>query len=932
MATPSISAVRRRASRSAARGSRLVGRRRERDVIDQLLDSARDGRSGALVLSGEPGIGKTALLEYASAAATGMTVAAIAGRESERDFAFAGVHDLLTQLQEGGTAEFARSEHNALSAIFGATTAAPSLISFGSAVLDVLADRDVHQPLLCLIDDAQALDRESSQILAFVGHRLSAEGVAFLLAADTLEGQPFEGLRELPIPPLTDDAARVLLDASAPEHLSEHVRVQLLAELNGNPLALLELPGELSPDQLAGRTALPVGLPLGQRLEGSFMRRVADLPSTTQLMLLLVAAEPSASSDLIRSAGDELGIDRTALHAAESAGLIEVTEKIRFRYSFVGAAIYRTSPGQDRRRVHRALAGVTPSSLSDHRSTWHRAAASLGPDAEIADELEEAAKRATARGASSAAAALLRRSAELTPGGAGHLSRTFATAEAELAAGAPLRASAVLDSLGSGSTTEPERAQLQRLRAVIDVELGRNRDGGRSLLAAARGLEDLDVEQAAETYLEALIAAMCAGTFGRSDGVVSAAREARARKRPPAAQETASGLLLDGFATLVLDGHVDAAPLLRRALTLLRDMTAARLLTIGCHAAVELLDDEALYDLVTRRVDVASREGGPGVLAPALNYRGAVYETLVGRFDVAAVDVRHAADIAGVEGNLGLGSRGRLGQLIVDAWCGRERRTHRHVRAAAGDAAARGQAAELGFAQYALAVLENGLGHYDLALTAARAACEERASYVTAFALPELIEAAVRSREPDLARSALRQFEEAASASGTEWAQGMVARSRALQAQPFAAEALYEAAIDHLKRCRARPQLARTRLMYGEWLRRRRRRLDARAQLTVAYEMLRGMGADAFAARAQLELVATGGRVPEPKGTVLDALTPHEQRIALLVADGGSNPTIALQLGVSVRTVEYHVHKIFRKLAVGSRTELAHRLLRSSGQ
>jgi DNA-binding CsgD family transcriptional regulator len=661
------------------------------------------------------------------------------------------------------------------------------------------------------------------------------------------------------------------------------------------------------------------------------MRRIAALPPTTRLMLLLVAAEPGATSDVLWGAADDLGIERTALDAAESAGIVEVGENVRFRYSFMDSAIYKMSSGHDRRRVHSALAAVTRSSLNGDRGTLHRAAASLGPDAEVADELEQAAKAASTRGAFSDAAAMLERSAELTPTDVGHLTRTVAAAEAELAAGAPLRASTVLDRLGAELAAQPEGAQLQRLRAVIDVELDRNRDGARSLLAAARALEQIDLQQATETYLEAVNAASHAGTLGRSHSVIWTAKAARDRKRQPASETTAADLLLDGFSALVLDGHAAAAPLLRRALKLLRETSTPRLLGFGCHAAVELLDDEALYDLVTRRVEVAGRVG-PGTLASALNYRGSVYEILVGRFDMATVDVRHAAEIAATEGDLGLGGRTRLGHLLAAAWSGREKRARRIARGAIGDAAARGQGAELGHAQYALAVLENGLGHYDAAVTAARAACEETAYYVTAFALPELIEAAARSRDVDLATTALRRFEEAASASGTEWSQGMLARSRALLAEPAEAQELYELSIEHLKHCRARPQLARAKLMYGEWLRRRRRRSDARAQLTVAYEMLRGMGADAFASRAQLELVATGGRAPEHKGAVLDALTPHEQRIALLVADGASNPAIAEQLFVSVRTVEYHLHKIFQKLSVGSRTELAHRLLRSSGE
>jgi DNA-binding CsgD family transcriptional regulator len=546
--------------------------------------------------------------------------------------------------------------------------------------------------------------------------------------------------------------------------------------------------------------------------------------------------------------------------------------------------------------------------------------------------VEDAAATERLHGAYASAASLLASSVELTADSEDRARRTVEAVETALLAETPRTAARMLDGLDVQAAGGTMRGEVARLRGKIDNALARDQDTASLLFRAAHDLEMTDPRRARDTYLDGLMAAVNAGSLLKSGTVPEAAR--LTQRAPRIAWSAAPcDLLLEAFSTLLADGRPHGAPLLRRAVEALREECEPRLLTLGCHAALELFDDEALYRLVTRLVELATADENAGALAPALNYRGGVYAILVGQFDAAARDLQSARRLATAAGNPGFASQADLGLLALAAWRGEEREARALATATITDAVSRGQGAEVGFAQYALAVLYNGLGRTAAALDAARDACEQHAPYVAALAYPELVEAAVRHGDAELAVASTCRLVEAAQACGTDFAAGSLARARALVAGGRDAERLYQESIEHLKRSRARPQLARTKLLYGEWLRRQRRRRDAREQLNAAQEMLAGIGADAFAQRAQTELLASGAPAPAPstRGTAIDELTPHEHRIALLVAEGASNPEIAEQLFVSVRTVEYHMHKIFRKLDIGSRGDLV-RLILTQGE
>jgi DNA-binding CsgD family transcriptional regulator len=919
-----------RGSFSAGR-MQLVDRGPECEVIDRMFEAARGGLSGALVLRGEAGIGKTALLDYAVESAAGMRVARVVGVESEMELAFAAVQQLLAPVLDRMN-DLPAPQANALAVALGiANGVSPNKFLVGLGVLNLLSEMARDQPLVCVIDDEQWLDRASAEALAFVARRLGAEGIVLLFAVrEPTEArvEPLDRLPELRVEGLAEQDARELMKRAVSGRLDGHVRDRLIFETRGNPLALLELAAELTPAQLAGVSALPEPLPLGARLEQSFIRRVRRLPADTQSLLLLVAAENGGDERFVWRAAEEFGIAPDAAGAAESEGLLHIGH-LAFRHPLIRSVVYRTAPMAERRRVHQVLAQATESGLDPDRRAWHLAAASLGPDESVAAELERSAHRTGDRGGYAAAAALLERSARLTPDQRQRAERTLAAAQAELAAGAADKASALLVEASSELTDASQRAQAQRLRGELAFAVGQGGDTATMLLQAARALEAFDARLARDTHLEALEAAIHAGRFGTSGGLLEAGREAVRASRSLESEGRASDLLLDGLALLLTEGHADAAPTLRKAIELLRYGNDPRVLGLGCRAAVELWDDEALHTLATRQVQLARDTGALTTLPRALGDSKAAYELLVGRFDAAERCLDEAREIAKAVGNPAIFGRLSSLEVQVAAWRGLESRARSLAETCAREATARGEGSMVCVVQCATAVLEIGRGRYKAALAAAREACEADYLFGATLTLPDLVEAAARSGEPDVAAAAARDLADATVSSGTEWALGVLARSRALLAPDDDAESLYEVAIDHLKRCRATPQLARARLLYGEWLRRARRRRDAREQLRAAYQMFASMGAEAFAERAAMELAATGKRARARTVETMQLLTSQEERIARLAGEGGSNSEIAAQLLISPRTVEYHLHKVFRKLGVASRTQLAHSLLES---
>jgi DNA-binding CsgD family transcriptional regulator len=895
--------------------SGLFGRDSERDVLERLVAGVRAGQSRVLVLRGEAGVGKTALLRHLSACATGCRIARAAGVESEMELAFAGLHALCAPML-GHLEDLPAPQREALSTAFGLNTGPqPDRFLVGLAVLSLLAATAEEQPLVCIVDDAQWLDRVSAQTLGFVARRLLAERVGLVFALrESGDAHVLEGLPALAIEGLGADEARLLLDAAIPGPLDERVKARILGEAAGNPLALIELPRGLTPAELAGGFGLPDARPLASRLEHTFLQRVQTLPRDAQLLLLTAAAEPLGDLGLLWRAAEILGIDGKAGRPAEAAGLIELGLRVRFPHPLVRSAVYRAADPSDRRDVHQALADATDGVLDPDRRAWHRAHATTTPDETVAAEMARSADRAQARGGLAAAAAFLQQAAELTPDPALRVERSLAAAQAKLDVADAASASELLAAAELGPVDELQRARLERLGAQIAFTTRRGRDAPPLLLEAARRLDPLDAKMARDTYLEAIAAAMFAGRLGTSPDERQVAEFARVSAGVPAPD--AADRLLDGLVMRFIEGYAASAAPLSRALRAFGEPDGGgedrRWLWLACRLAQDLWDDELWHVLATRGVRFARDTGALNLLPNALNHLAAL-NVHSGAFATAAAQIEEVDAITRATGLPQLkyaalmlaAARGDPAQaLFEDAW---------------RNGTARGEGSGLGLFWWLTALRHNGHGRYGEALADARHACEHEDVMAYGWALVELIEAGVRADHPDEAAAALDRLSERTQASGTEWALGVEARCRALVNDD---ESLYEESIERLGRSRAVVELARSRLLYGEWLRRENRRTDARELLRAAHESFSLMGAGAFAERARRELVATGETVRRITADTRDDLTPQEIQVARLACDGHSNPEIGAQLFISPRTVEYHLRKVFRKLDVSSRKEL----------
>jgi DNA-binding CsgD family transcriptional regulator len=910
----------------------LQDRRSECGTVDRLLEGVRVGRSGALVVRGEPGVGKSALLEYLTEQASGCRVARAAGVECEMELAFAGLHQLCAPMLDRWE-RLPGPQRDALGVVFGLTDGdAPDRFVVGLAVLSLLSDVAQERPLVCSIDDAQWLDRESAQALAFVARRLVAESVVMVFAARE-PGPELAGVPELVVAGLPGADARALLRTVIRGPLDARVRDRIVAETRGNPLALLELPRGASAAELAGGFGLPDALPLSSRIEESYRRRLEALPAESQRLLLLAAADPIGDPVLVWHAAERLGIRPEAAAPAATAGLLEFRARdVRFRHPLVRSAVYRAAPLEDRQRVHRALAEATDPELDPDHRAWHRAHAAPGPDEEVAAELERSADRARARGGLAAAAAFLESATGLTRQPARRATRALAAAGAKHEAGAFDAALGLLATAEAGPLDEVRGAQAELLRAQIafDTNPGSGSDAPPLMLKAANRLAALDVTLARETYLAALSAALFAGSLGRGVGVLQVAEAARTAG-PPLEPRGAPDLLLDGLALLLTEGRAAGAPTLKRALTAFRRQNISRdegirWLWLACHAATDLWDDESWDVLSSRLVQLTRDAGALAVLPIALNTR-AGFQLRAGEFAAAASLVEEARAVTEVTGSHLL----PYSDLMLAAWQGREAEAAELIDAASADLTHRGQGLERIFNYWAVAVLDNSVGRYEDALAAAEQATEypEELRFST-WALAELVEAAARSGNAERAADGLRRLSETTRPSGTDWALGIEARSRAMLSQGQVAESLYREAIDRLGRTRIRVDVARAHLVYGEWLRRERRGLDAREQLRTAHEMFTAIGMDAFAERASRELLAAGESARKRTVKTGDQLTAQEAQIARLARDGLSNPEIGARLFLSPRTVEYHLRKIVAKLNIRSRTQL-HRVLAADG-
>ena len=881
------------------------------------MADALAGRSRLTVLRGEAGVGKSALLGYLSDRLAGWHVARAAGVESEMELAYAGLHQLCGPMLDH-LDRLPAPQRDALATVFGRSAgAAPARFLVGLATLTLFAEVADQQPLACIVDDAQWLDRASAQILGCVARRLLAERVAVVCAARTGIGDDvLAGLPVLPVPPLGDSDARALLLASVPGPLDAAVCAQIVTESHGNPLALLELPRTWNVAGLAGGFGLPSSHPVADRIEQSYVRRLQLLPSDTQLLVLTAAAEPLGDRVLLHRAAGTLGIDLAAAGPAQDGGLLELGGRVEFAHPLVRSAAYRSAAADDRHRVHRALADATVAETDPDRRAWHRARATPGPDEEVAAELERSAGRAQARGGVAAAAAFLQRSAELTADPARRAQRALAAARVSFQAGGFEAALALVATAQAGPLDELQNAQVDLVRGQLAFASGLASDAPPLLLKAARRLEPFDLAVARETYLTAWGAASVAAGQAAGRGVLlEICRAVRALPPRPGAPRPLD-LLLGGLALLTTGGCAAAAPVLQRAATALAGIPVEDVVRWGWMATAAsnaVWDNDGAHAISARQVQLIRDAGALAELPLYLSALG-LASAWMGEFGGAASNIAEADSVAAATGS----HFAPYTLLRLRALQGREA----EASAAIEQAAAGGPSAAL-YAQWAAAVLYNGLARYQEAAWSARQATSTTFEYwVSVWALPELVEAAMHVGDAELARDALERLAETTQPAGTDFALGIEARSRALLSDGTAANDLYREAIERFSRTRLRPELARAHLLYGEWLRREGRRVDAREQLRTAHHLFDAIGMEAFAERARRELLATGEKARKRSAGTREELTPQEEQIARLARGGLSNPEIGAQLFVSARTVEWHLRNVFAKLGITSRRQL----------
>jgi DNA-binding CsgD family transcriptional regulator len=903
-------------------------------ALADLVAAVRAGQSRVLVVRGEPGVGKTALLDDLAGHASGCRVVRVAGVQSEMEFAHAGLHQLLTPLL-GQLERLPAPQQDALRTVLGLSAGPPpDRFLVALAVLSLLSEAAAEQPLVCVIDDEQWLDQASAQALGFAARRLAADPVGLVFGA-RVPGEELAGLPELMVEGLTEGDARALLDSALTAPLDTRVRDQVVAEAEGNPLALLELPRGMTTADLAGGFGLPGAPPragsLTGRIEDSFRRRLDALPTPARRLLLLAAADPSGDATLVwRAAGRlELPVQEAAAPATD-AGLAEFGARVRFRHPLVRSVAYRSAPLKERQQVHEALAEATDPATDPDRRAWHRAQAAAGPDEEVAAELEASAGRAQARGGLAAAAAFLERAVLLTADPTRRGERTVAAAQAHLQAGAFDKALGLLVMAEAGPLDGFQGARVDLLRGQIAFASGMGSDSPPLLLNAAMRLEPLDLDLARETYLSAWGAAVFASHMAEAGNLREVSRVGQAAPAP-AHPPRSIDLLLDALVRVVTGDRVAAVPVLRQAAAAFgnTDTPGEERLQwswLATMAALYLWDVDGWIAIIDGATQLARDVGALAQLPIDLQAR-ATAAVWCGDFAAADALIAEASLVAEATGT----QMAPMASMSLAALRGRESEAVPLIEAVFAGATAGGQGLGTIWTHWATAILCNGLGRYADAAAAAGHVRQDMPEIPAAmYALAELIEAAARTGDTELAAQALDELAETTEPSGTSWGLGIEARCRALVSQGPAAEDLYREAIDQLGRTRLRPDLARAHLLYGEWLRRENRRADAREQLRTAHGMLDEMGMDAFAERARRELLATGEtvrkRAAQPAAAASQQLTAQEAQVARLASDGLSNPEIGTRLFISAHTVQYHLSKVFAKLGITSRGQL-HRAL-----
>jgi DNA-binding CsgD family transcriptional regulator len=899
----------------------LVDRHAECGVLDQFVAAVRAGESRALIVSGEAGVGKTALLDYLAANASGCRIARTTGCQSEMELAFAALHQLCAPMLDS-LQRLPAPQRDAVRTAFGMSSGpAPDRFLVGLGILGLLSEVAGEQPLVCLVDDEHWLDHASAQVLGFVARRLVAESVGLVFAV-RIPNSELAGLGELRVEGLQEADARALLDSALTGPLDTRVRDQILAETHGNPLALLELPRGLTPQELAGGFGLPSAMRLSGGIEENFRRRVRDLPDQTRRLLLIAAAEPVGDPALVWGAAARLGIGADAAAPATEAGLVEFGMRVRFRHPLVRSAVYGPASPHERQQVHGALSEVTDPEHDPDRHAWHRAHAAAGPDEDVAAELVRSASRAQARGGIAAAAEFLARASALTLDPARRTERALEAASAKVRAGAFDAARDLLSIAEAGPLSDFQQARIDLIEAELAFLTNRGSEAPPLLLKAARRLKPIDAELCRATYLQALTAGYYAGRLALGGGVLEVARAAAAAPPPPHAPR-APDLLLDGLVTHYTKGYEAGLPTLRKALhafgTGMSADEALRLHWVAGIVARYVWDDHSWHVLSERHVRLARSVGAFSQLPGALNSR-AFMLLFAGELAAAASLIQQLQSAIEATG----GNRVPYSALGLAAFAGRQAEAATLIDAISRDVRLRGEGVGITIIEWLSAVMNNGIGNYEAAVEAAQRSAEYLVEMITPpWSAVELIEAAARSGRAEMAADALTQLAVSTSASGTDWALGIEARSRALLSDSDTAERLYRESIDRLGSTHMRADLARAHLLYGEWLRRERRRVDARAQLRIAHEMLAAMGMEAFAERARREISATGETARKRTVASTDQeLTAQEAQVARMARDGLSNPEIGARLFISARTVQYHLSKVFTKLGIESRSQL----------
>jgi DNA-binding CsgD family transcriptional regulator len=903
----------------AIRGLGFVGRTRERERLDLVLAQARAGQSAVLVVRGEPGIGKTALLRYAARQASGLRTAEVEGVQVEMELPFAGIHRLCAPML-GGLDVLPEPQQNALRVALGVSSGGtPDRFLVAVAVLNLLSSTAEERPLLCLVDDAQWLDAASVEALGFVARRLVAEPMAMIFSLrDPITTRALDGLPQLSLEGLDEPDARALLSRAVPGRLDDRVRDRIIAETGGNPLALVELSPRMTPSERGG-FAPPAPSDLPSRLEESYLRRIVGLPEATQRLMLLAAAEPLGDAVLLWRAAERLSTDPDALVSAKEAGLLEIDDRVRFHHPLVRSAVYQAASPDQRRLVHDALAEVSDPELAADRRAWHRALAAAEPDEAVAADLERSAGRAQSRGGLAAAAALLERAIALTADPTLQAGRALAAAEASFQAGDFDAAQRLLATARSGPLDGFQLARAALLRGHAAIVSRYANDAAPLLLDAAKQLEPFDVSLARRAYLTAWTAAVTANHLGGRSVLLEVCRAACALPPLPPDPHPLD-LVIEGFALLVTDGHAVAMPILQRAAKEVLQLPVGDVVRWGVQVGgvrLAMWGDEAVA-VFERQARVVREAGALGELPIHLQ---ALALERAWRGDLA--DARRL--IAEAESiSTSTGSQvPPFALLRILALQGREAEASRLIEAVIQEGTARGQGQAVMVAYWAAAVLYNGLGRYEDAAAASREVVNKNIfPLLSMWALFELIEASARVGDTTVAWDALDELAATTQPAGTGFALGIEARCRALLAGGDDAEASYREAIKQLDRAGVRTELARAHLVFGEWLRREGRLPEARERLRAAEEMFAEIGMEAFANRAEGELVAAGATLrARPLGPRED-LTAQEQQIARLAGDGLTNAQIGAQLFISPRTVEYHLHKVFGKLGIDSRSGL----------